>query len=593
MRFESTCTRSTPSGAQSTFPKKASTAQTKCGPRNQRMWPARAISSGILVLGCGVAQQPGSSPMIPERHRQAVTSSSSVAVHGEKPAGAAHPGPEYAGSSSVSLADFVQQLERELPQSSWRELVERAHELSKQSARPPRKIELPPSLKGLRYDDFRGIRFRPERSLWRGGAGQFEAQFFHPGFYFQEVVDVFEVKRTATGADSRRVEFSTDQFSYEGIPNPPRGAALGFTGFRLHAPLNQTQYRDELVAFLGASYFRPLGKDTVYGLSARGLAMDFGAPTSEEFPRFTEFYLLEPAANQRQVWVLALLESRRATGAYAFRFEPGTMTHVDITAQLFLRESVSVLGAAPLTSMYLFGEDAPGRFGDFRPEVHDSDGLAIWGRDGEWLFRPLRNPPRTTTSSLRADQPRGFGLVQRDRSFDSYQDLEARYQDRPSVWVEPISGFEGGAVRLLEISTELETDDNIVAAFVPDRTSLEPLLRYRLHVGRQSPFEAAGGRVVATRLAKTKNGQRFLVDFRGAALEARDGVPPPEVRCVASATGGRIVEQHVEKNPYLDGYRASFEVTPEPGAKDVELRAFLRAKDVVTETWSYLWQPTR
>ncbi len=463
-------------------------------------------------------------------------------------------------------------------------LMQRAQALVTQPSRPARKAQLPPGLRDIHYDAFRSIRFRPERSLWRNEPGEFEAQFFHPGFYFQETVDIAVV---SDGRDSP-VPFSTELFSYEGVPAPTRNTGLGFTGFRLHAPLNSTSYRDELIVFLGASYFRPLGKGNAYGLSARGLALDLGEPGPEEFPRFTEFYLVRPAAGEHHVWVLALLESQRATGAYAFRIEPGQTSRIEVTAQLFFRHDVSVVGLAPLTSMYLFGKDAPNRFGDFRPEVHDSDALLIWTREGEWLHRPLRNPPRSTVSSFRADQLRGFGLAQTERDFRNYQDLEARYQARPSAWVEPLEGFGDGSVRLLEIATELETDDNIALAFVPNGPS-EPELRvrYRLHVGSALPASPNTARVVATRTTKAKQGTRFLVDFTGGRLGSHAQVTP-----VVTLRGGKVIEQHAEHNPFEPGFRASFEVAPDPGARDVELRAFLKAGDeVLTETWTYLWQP--
>jgi glucans biosynthesis protein len=271
---------------------------------------------------------------------------------------------------------------------------------------------------------------------------------------------------------------------------------------------------------------------------------------------------------------------------------------IEVTAELFLRDGVGVLGLAPLTSMYLFGEEAANAFGDFRPEVHDSDGLSMWSSTGEWLFRPLRNPKTTGVSSFRLDSPRGFGLVQRDRTFDHYQDLEARYQDRPSVWVEPLAGFEKGSLRLLEIATQLETDDNVAIAWVPDVLPEpgQPLaLSYRLHVGSADDMKGPSARVEATRIGKppvftpndtSERGTRFLVDFVGPELLARDNV-----EVVVTAIGGRILEQHVERNSFADGVRASFEVAPESKARDVELRAFLKTKDdVLTETWSYLWQ---
>jgi glucans biosynthesis protein len=484
-----------------------------------------------------------------------------------------------------SAARAAEPAKPEAPPDYFAELEQKARSLAAEPWNERPNLDLPRPIAKMTYDQWRKIRFRPDKSLWRNEPGQFELQFFHPGFTFLQGVKISLID----GGQAQRFPFSTDLFSYEGLASPPPAAGIEFTGFRVHAPLNVSEYRDEVVVFNGASYFRPLGKGTVYGLSARGLAIDMGEPKPEEFPSFTEFYLVHPAPGDSFFWILALLESKRATGAYAFHLHPGDPTLIDVTAKVFVREPVAALGISPLTSMYLFGEDAPNRFNDFRPEVHDSDGVSMWSSTGEWLFRPLRNPPRTVTTSFRLDAPRGFGLVQRDRAFDHYQDLEARYQDRPSAWVEPVAGFEKGSLRLLEISTQLETDDNVAIAWVPDAVPPrgEPLaLSYRLHVGGADDVKGPSARVDATRIGKTDNGTRFLVDFVGPELLQREGV-----EVVVSATGGRIVEQHVERNTFSDGVRASFEVAPEPSARGVELRAFLKNKDdVLTETWSYLWQ---
>jgi glucans biosynthesis protein len=476
------------------------------------------------------------------------------------------------------------------PPAPFDELRQRARTLALEPASERRKLQLPQAIAKLSYDQWRKIRFRPDKSLWRNEPGRFEVQFFHPGFTFVEGVKVSLADSPEKGAQVRPFPFSTDLFTYEGLPAPPPAEGIEFTGFRLHTPLNTSEYRDEVVVFNGASYFRPLGKGTVYGLSARGLAIDMGEPKPEEFPAFTEFTLVRPAPDDDFVWILALLESKRATGAYAFHVQPGDPTLIDVTAELYVREPVAALGIAPLTSMYLFGEDAPNRFGDFRPEVHDSDGVSSWSSTGEWLFRPLRNPPRTVTTSFRLDAPKGFGLVQRDRTFDHYQDLEARYQDRPSAWVEPVKGFEKGSLRLLEIATQLETDDNIALAWVPDAQPQrgEPLaLSYRLHVGSADDVQGPAARVAATRLGRTEKGYRFLVDFVGPALLRSEGV-----EAIISASGGRILEQHIEQNAFAEGIRASFEVAADPNTRDIELRAFLKNEtDVLTETWSYLWQP--
>jgi len=372
--------------------------------------------------------------------------------------------------------------------------------------------------------------------------------------------------------------------------DPPRsGVGLGFSGLRVHTTINRDDYLDELIVFHGASYFRSLGRGQVYGLSTRALAIDLGQDAPEEFPRFSQLYLMRPAEAERSIWILATVVSERSRAVFAFYATPGLPTVVDVFAEVRLIGEVGSLGLAPASSMFLFGEEHPAAFGDFRPEVHDSDGMAFLSHDGEWLFRPLRNPKATATSVFRLDSPRGFGLLQRDRAFASYQDLEAHYQDRPSVWVEPLSDWGPGALHLLEIGTQLETDDNIALTWVPDRVPAEGLsLHYRMYFGQSPPGAGPLGAAIATRLADTERGARFVVDFRGPAIVA-DG----KVQAHVDVLGGRILEQHVVHNPIEGGVRLSFEVARDPDhTGDVELRGFLRdGQDVVSETWSYRWQP--
>lgn len=550
-------------------------------PRSPTSPRARRLAC-LALLAAGCAHRPGNSEK----------SESQLALAALTPAQqSARTQPESARTQPAALA---QQPGRsaapnfESAPAFFEQLTDQAQALAEKPAAPAPQMQLPREIANLDYDGYRNIRFRPERSLWRGEPGRFEVQFFHAGPAYRDPVSIAVLDKN----EAEPVPFSTDLFTYQGLDHPPSSEGLEFTGLRVHTPLNRDDYKDELIAFHGASYFRALGKGNVYGVSARGLAIDLGAPKAEEFPVFTHFYLQHPGASDHSVWILALLESRRATGAYAFRVQPGVSTWVDVDARVFLRDAHAAIGLAPLSSMYLCGEEAPNCFGDFRPEVHDSDGLAFWGGNGERLFRPLRNPKRTVTSSFRLDSPRGFGLLQRDRSFDHYQDLEAHYQDRPSVWVQPASGFERGSLRLLEIAARAETGDNIALTWVPDAPPALPQrldLRYRLHFAAAGDWSNAPGQVAATRIARSAHGVRFLVDFAvnspGGPGRAASGVD-----AVVSASNGRVTEQHLEENPFAHTLRASFEVEPE-GKRDVELRAFLKAgADTLTETWSYAWQ---
>ncbi|MEO7334963.1 MAG: glucan biosynthesis protein, partial [Caldimonas sp.] len=269
--------------------------------------------------------------------------------------------------------------------------------------------KLPAELRDLDYDALRDIRFNPQNALWRNEKLPFELMFLHQGRGLKESVAINTIEPSGVS----RLAFDPFHFDYgRNQIDPAKLRDLGYAGFRVHYPLNNPAYKDEVLVFLGASYFRALGKNQLYGLSARGLAVDTAGPTGEEFPRFSEFWIERPKRGATSLTIYALLESRRLTGAYHFVLTPGTDTVMQVNARVYMREAVGKVGVAPLTSMYTFGENQPGR-DDYRPEVHDSDGLSVETGDGEWIWRPLVNPRRLLVTSFTTTNPRGFGLLQR------------------------------------------------------------------------------------------------------------------------------------------------------------------------------------
>ena len=448
----------------------------------------------------------------------------------------------------------------------------------------------------MTYDQWRDIRFRPDRAIWRNLHLPFQVQLFHPGLYFDHSVRVNLVD--ASGAhplpfDAALFDYGKNDFA-ERIPKD-----IGYAGFRIHAPFRSPEYFDELIVFLGASYFRALGRDNLYGLSARGLAVDTVEPTGEEFPRFVEFWLVQPAPDAKAVELFALLDGPTASGAYRFLVTPGEETRIDVDARLFPRRVPKTLGIAPLTSMFYFGENTTTHhFDDFRPEVHDSDGLLVHFDSGEWLWRPLDNPTRIDTASFRTRNPRGFGLIQRDRDFADYQDLETHAEQRPSAWVETHGNWGNGAVRLVEIPTPSELNDNLVAFWVPDplpQPGSQADYSYTIWWYGDDAARPPGGRVIATRrdrgaVETPRTGYRYVIDFAGPGLAALPAGTTP--RAVVTATNGAVLsDQHVVANPATHGFRLVFQVAP-VDQTPVELRAYLAAdKDVLTETWSGVWLP--
>jgi glucans biosynthesis protein len=453
---------------------------------------------------------------------------------------------------------------------------------------------LPKALKELNYDQMRDIRFNPSQALWRADKLLFELQFFHlGGAFLDHPIRIHEI----VGGNAREIVFDPADFDYSNTGlDRAQMRRLGFAGFRAHYALNTPRYKDELLVFLGASYFRALGQGQRYGASARGLAVDTAERNGEEFPRFEQFWIVRPDRNARELTVYALLDSRRLTGSYRFIVRPGTETVTEVTARLHLREPVAKVGLAPMTSMFFYGENQRAPVDDFRPEVHDSDGLSIQSGAGEWIWRPLVNPRRLLVTSFGLTDLRGFGLVQRDRGFGSYEDLEARYDVRPSVWFEPVGIWGAGRVELVQIPTPDEFNDNIVAYWVPQQ-ALRPgqahEFRYRLFWQKGTERRPPNAWVVQTRrgqggyAALPEDVVNLTVDFDGPAL--RKLAPDADVTADLSVTGAQRLALNVHRNEVSGGWRMVVQVRRSDKDKPIELRAVLRNGDsTLSETWTYI-----
>jgi glucans biosynthesis protein len=501
---------------------------------------------------------------------------------------------------ALTLPIHAQTWERE--EIAFDNIQSRARDLANRPYEAPDTNRLPEWMNNLSYDQYRDIRFNPTQALWREEGLPFQAMFFHPGYLFREPVILNEFTET----HKQQIRLAEAFFNYgpliENHGELPPGA--GFAGFRLHAPLNSPEYFDELIVFQGASYWRALGKNQRYGISARGIAVDTGLDggTPEEFPSFREFWLRKPGKDDTYALAFALLDGPSYSGAYEFKIHPGNQTFVDVRAVIFARKEVRRLGFAPMSSMFWFGENSRRRFDDFRPEVHDSDGLAIRMGNGERLWRPLANDTATLDFSFfRMDQCAGFGLLQRDREFRSYEDDEANYDLRPSLWIEPTSDWGAGQVMLMEIPTAHELSDNIVAMWEPasiPKVGERIEFSYRQHWTMETDPSQSGGYVVATRTGvhEWQPEQRtIVVEFAGPKLENAGDDPLEPVVEAVGADREKIRIQGVTVQKLKDGRRrVSFQITPaQEGttlaqAGPVELRCSLkRDDDYLTETWAY------
>ncbi len=475
------------------------------------------------------------------------------------------------------------------------EVIQQASELAQQDWQAP--DEPRSAINDLSYDQYRAIRFDPEQALW-ADASDYRVQFFHPGFLYPDRIPINEV----VDRRARPVPFKPENFRFDApLDGPPLEDAAGYAGFRVHYPINRSDRHDEFLVFLGASYFRLIGRDQNYGLSARGLALDSGGQQPEEFPAFREFWLVRPGAEEDLV-VLALLDSPSVTGAYRFAITPGSPSSMLVDAYLFAREDLGRAGIAPLTSMYTHGDTGPLWSDDFRPRVHDSDGLAVLDSRGQMQWRPLSNRGEVRISAfVDSAAPRGFGLEQRRAELRDFEDLEARYERRPGKWIEPLGGDWGaGQVELIEIPTADETHDNIVVFWVPEMPILAGQsrhFRYRLTTLDAGVPDHGPARVAQTRTGRTgtpgedkwrqRQQRRFVIDFQGEALE-----PADRLSLAAETSAGELLEARLETMPAAGRVRAVLALAPDKDGAPSDLRAWLQYKDEpVSEIWTYVWYP--
>ena len=487
------------------------------------------------------------------------------AAAAEKPAAAVEkPAPGYAFTYDTLLADAKRRAA---------------------GAYSPRNDRLPSGLDKLSPEQYRSIRFSPDAGIWRAEQLPFRLELLRAGYNLQTAVTVSTVENGL----ARDVVATPAMFQMEStLPAQLGKVSLPLSGFRVRSRINSNKIWDEFLVFQGASYFRAVARNLLYGLSARGLAINTAEPSGEEFPVFTHFWVEKPAARANFIVIYALLESESTTGAYRFTVQPGVETLTDVDLTLFPRAEMRVTGIAPLTSMFLFDETNRGHLDDYRPEVHDSDGLQIAAASGEQIFRPLANPIKLQVSTFTTQQPLGFGLVQRSRQQSDFQDFDAQYERRPSAWIEPKSDWGAGSVELVEIPSGRESNDNIVLFWRP----AQPLpqgraahFAYRITWSADPATPKSLGRTVASRSGASLDGKRrvFLLDFVGAG-EKVDGL-----RLDLSASAGRISNATLMSNSALHGLRASFEIDPRD-ADLIELRLrIMRGDRPVTETWLYRW----
>jgi glucan biosynthesis protein len=463
-------------------------------------------------------------------------------------------------------------------------VIEEAAALARRDFTPPERI--PEALSRLDYSTYRGIRFRKSEAIWATAPSRFSVELFAPGFLYNEGVDLFLVEEgVALPVAASAATFET--------PTPEIAALLDrvrrFAGFRVHYPINRDDYADEFIVFQGASYFRAVSRDQRYGLSVRGLAVDVAEPGGEEFPTFRRFWIERPQKGASHVVVHALLDSPSLTGAYHFTVRPGDPTTMDVEATLFPRRTVEHVGLGALTSMFMHGPMDMDSRPDHRPAVHDSLGLAMLTGRGERIWRPLANPRALQIAAFVDQSPKGFGLIQRERSFEAFQDLEARYELRPSAWVRPVGDWGRGHVVLVEIPSDSEANDNIVAYWRP----AEPLLEgetyaYSWQVSFPDDVPPPPG---LARVIRSAQGMAFESDEREIVIDYAPvpGLDPAGLSLDVTCAPGVLRQATVHVNEITGGLRAAVRFDPS-GQPLSEIRVQPKRDDVpVGETWLYRW----
>lgn len=461
-------------------------------------------------------------------------------------------------------------------------VIEAARQLSQNPFVAPQRA--PEALTQLDYSTYRQINYQQNAAIWGKASTPFSIQLFAPGYIYRELIDIDIVE----SSQSFPIDITESSFK---VPEESIGQLLEqigkYAGFRLHYPINQNDYNDEFLVFQGASYFRGISKGQAYGVSTRGLAINVAGERGEEYPLFKKFWIERPSSRQKAIVVHALLDSKSVTGAYRFAVYPGAPTRMEVKAELFPRADIKNVGLGALTSMFMHGGIDRSDVADYRPAVHDSEGLYMVRGNGEKVWRPLNNPRRLQISTFVDNNPKGFGLIQPHRDFEHYQDLEAKYHLRPSIWVKPVGEWGDGSVKLVEIPSDFEGNDNIVAYWQPkDGLKKDQLYTFSYELTWFDSFPNVKDNIT---IARTSGGHKLSTETNEIVIDYRllniDDIST--INVASNISSGTILESRIEPNPAIDGARVF--VTFNPEDTDVaELRVQLfKDHAPIGTTWLY------
>ncbi len=464
-------------------------------------------------------------------------------------------------------------------------VVDAARALAQKPLIPLTATDLPEGYATLPFDQYSGIRMQPAATIWAGENRGFTVEPLHRGYVFSNPVSLFTVEDDFV----RRVGFDRSKFDYGRVAPPPDNADLQFSGMRISAGLERPF---EVASFQGATFFRAIARGQNFGTMARALILRPGEQRGEEIPFFRAFWIERPNPATAALVIHGLLDSESVSGAIRLTLRPGDVTYIDVETTLFPRQALDHVGLGCATGTFLAGPQSRRTFDDIRPAIFEVSGVQMLSGGGEWIYRPVNNPAALQVSSFVDQNPKGFGLVQRERDAAAFQDDDQRFELRPSAWMEPLGDWGAGSVQLIEIPSDSEANRNIIMYWRPKQplaAGSETTLSYRQAWCWQPPDRPE--LAIATRVRQGKGSQgrrrRFIVEFSGDKLA--DAGVVAAARAAITTQPGSI--QNVRLWPYPERklMRVGFEV--DPGNENLcELRLVLQSGgQPISETWLNRW----
>lgn len=464
-------------------------------------------------------------------------------------------------------------------------ILDAARTLAQKPLIPLASTDLPEGYATLPVDQYSGIRAQPGAVIWTGENRGFTVEPLHRGYVFSNPVSLFTVE----DGTIRRVAFDRSRFDYGRVNPPPPNVDLQFSGMRIATGLEKPF---DVAIFQGATFFRAVARGQVFGSLARALILRPGEQRGEEIPFFRAFWIERPGPASGALVVHALLDSESLTGALRMTLRPGEMTLIDVEMTLFARQALEHIGFGCTMGTFLSGSQSRRSFDDLRAAVHEVSGVQMLSGAGEWIYRPVNNPATLQVSSFIDENPKGFGLVQRERDPAAFQDDDQRWELRPSVWMEPLGDWGTGSVQLIEIPSESDINDNIIMYWRPKQAlapGSETTIAYRQAWCWQPPEKPPLAIATRTRQGRGSQGRRrrFLVEFAGENLA--DPALATAARANVTTQPGAVHNVRLWPFPDRKVVRVGFEI--DPGTDSLcELRLVLQADGKpISETWLNRW----